>query len=82
MGLSRFGELKRLLPAISEKMLIRQLRALETDGIVHREVFREVPPRVKYSQTKLGAALGLLADWGDRYAERVEAARKQAEAAK
>jgi len=80
----RFGELKRLLPNISEKMLIQQLRELETDGIVHREAFHEVPPRVEYSETKLGttlnAALGPLADWGDRYAKRVEAARKQAEA--
>jgi DNA-binding HxlR family transcriptional regulator len=80
----RFGELKRLLPNISEKMLIQQLRELETDGVVHREAFHEVPPRVEYSETKLGAtlnaALGPLADWGDRYAKRVEAARKQAEA--
>ncbi|QNK68777.1 winged helix-turn-helix transcriptional regulator [Variovorax sp. PAMC26660] len=82
----RFGELKRLLPGISEKMLIQQLRELETDGIVHREVFHEVPPRVEYSETKLGAtlntALGALADWGDLYAKRVDAARKKAEAAK
>ena len=82
----RFGELKRLLPEVSEKMLIQQLREMETDGLVHREVFHEVPPRVVYSETKLGAtlnaALGPLADWGDRHAKRVEAARKLAEAAK
>ncbi|BEP40911.1 helix-turn-helix domain-containing protein [Variovorax sp. V15] len=82
----RFGELKRALPDISEKMLIQQLREMETDGIVHREVFHEVPPRVEYSETKLGAtlnaALAPLADWGDRYAKRVEAARTRAEAAK
>jgi DNA-binding HxlR family transcriptional regulator len=82
----RFGELRRLLPDISEKMLIQQLRELEADGIVHREAFHEVPPRVVYSETKLGAtlnaALGPLADWGDRYARRVETARKQAEASK
>ena len=82
----RFGELKRALPDISEKMLIQQLREMETDGLVHREVFHEVPPRVEYSETSLGAtlnaALGPLADWGDRYAKRVAAARKQAEAAK
>jgi len=67
------------LPDISEKMLIQQLRELEADGIVHREVFHEVPPRVEYSETKLGAslnaALGPLADWGDRYAKRASAAR-------
>ena len=82
----RFGELKRLLPDISEKMLIQQLRELENDGIVHREVFHEVPPRVEYSATKLGAtlnaALGPLADWGDRNAKRIETARAKAEAAK
>jgi DNA-binding HxlR family transcriptional regulator len=80
----RFGELRRMLPGISEKMLIQQLRELETDGIVAREVFREVPPRVEYSETKLGAtlnaALGPLADWGDRHAKRVAAARKLASA--
>ena len=78
-GTRRFGELRRLLPDISEKMLIQQLRELEADGLVHREVFHEVPPRVEYSETKLGAslnaALGPLADWGDRYAKRAKAAR-------
>ena len=70
----RFGELKRLLPGISEKMLIQQLREMETDGIVHREVFHEVPPRVEYSLTETGAslnkALGPLADWGEKHAKR------------
>lgn len=78
----RFGELKRLLPGISEKMLIQQLREMEADGIVHRLVFHEVPPRVEYSATKLGAslndALGPLADWGDRYAKRAGALRESA----
>ncbi|MGK9232052.1 helix-turn-helix transcriptional regulator [Inquilinus limosus] len=71
----RFGELKRLVPGISEKMLIQQLREMEADGLVHREVFHEVPPRVEYSVTELGAslnqALGPLADWGEKHAERV-----------
>ena len=82
----RFGELKRALPGISEKMLIQQLREMETDGIVHREVFHEVPPRVEYSQTRLGAtldaALAALAEWGDRHARRMEAARARAGAAR
>lgn len=82
----RFGELKRALPDISEKMLIQQLREMETDGIVHREVFHEVPPRVEYSETKLGATLSAslapLADWGDRHAKRVEAARTRTGSAK
>jgi DNA-binding HxlR family transcriptional regulator len=77
----RFGELKRLLPGISEKMLIQQLREMETDGIVHREVFHEVPPRVEYSQTGAGAslnkALGPLADWGEKHAKRIGAKRQR-----
>lgn len=67
----RFGELKRLLAGITEKMLIQQLRELEADGLVKRQVFHEVPPRVEYSATKLGnslnKALAPLADWGERY---------------
>src|SRR5882724_9419558 len=45
----RLSELQRLLPEVSQKMLIQQLREMEEHGIVHREVFREVPPRVEYS---------------------------------
>jgi DNA-binding HxlR family transcriptional regulator len=55
--LRRFGELKRLVPGVSEKVLIQQLRELEADGIVHREIYHEVPPRVEYSLTKRGMAL-------------------------
>ena len=65
----RFGELKRLVPGISEKMLIQALRELEADEIVHREVFHEVPPRVEYSLTELGQRLNTallpLGDWGE-----------------
>jgi len=50
----RFGELKRLVPGISEKMLIQTLREMEADGLVHREVFHQVPPRVEYSATRGG----------------------------
>lgn len=67
----RFGELKRRLPAISEKMLIQQLRELEADGLIHREVFHQVPPRVEYSATELGAslndALTPLCKWGQQH---------------
>jgi DNA-binding HxlR family transcriptional regulator len=66
----RFGELKRLVPGISEKMLIQQLREMEADGLVRRKIFREVPPRVEYSVTRRGSslnkALGPLADWGEQ----------------
>lgn len=70
----RFGELKRLVAGISEKMLIQQLRELEADGLVVRRAFPEIPPRVEYSLTRLGTslndALAPLADWGERYEKR------------
>jgi DNA-binding HxlR family transcriptional regulator len=71
----RFGELRREVVGITEKMLIQQLRQLETDGLVHREVYREVPPRVEYSITDWGRtlndALRPLGDWGERHMERI-----------
>ncbi|HKU95944.1 MAG TPA: helix-turn-helix domain-containing protein [Vineibacter sp.] len=74
----RFGELKRLVPGISEKVLIQHLREMEADGLVHREVFQQVPPKVEYSVTKLGASLDEalipLANWGSKHAKRLEAA--------
>lgn len=73
----RFGELKRLIHGISEKMLIQQLRELERDGIVHRKAFPEVPPRVEYSVTPWGTSLTTaiipLADWGEAYTKRAKA---------
>ncbi|MBT2466759.1 helix-turn-helix transcriptional regulator [Streptomyces sp. ISL-66] len=67
----RFGELRRLVPGVSEKVLAAQLRELEVDGIVHREVYDEVPPRVEYSLTPLGqdlsGALAALGAWGTKH---------------
>ncbi|WLW55155.1 helix-turn-helix domain-containing protein [Streptomyces sp. SX92] len=64
----RFGELRRELPGVTEKVLAAQLRELEADGIVHREAYDEVPPRVEYSLTPRGAtlneALAPLGAWG------------------
>ena len=75
----RFGELRRLVPGISEKILFEQLRQLEADGVVHRHDHAEVPPRVEYSLTSAGAALNTavhaLAEWGTRHGR---AARAQA----
>lgn len=53
----RFSDLERAIPGISQKMLIQQLRQMETDGIVHRTVYPQVPPRVEYRLTDWGQAL-------------------------
>jgi DNA-binding HxlR family transcriptional regulator len=76
-GPRRFGELKRIVPGISEKMLIQQLRQMEADGIVRRKVYHEVPPKVEYSLTPFGATLQdavvPLCDWGTRHMKRIAA---------
>lgn len=75
----RFGELKKLVPGITEKMLIQQLRELEADDIVHREVYREVPPKVEYSLTEMGASLNAalepLGAWGSQHMDRIIATK-------
>lgn len=72
-GPLRFGELKRTVPGVTEKMLIQQLRELERDALITREVFREVPPRVEYALTewgeRLNQALVPIAEWGEAYAK-------------
>lgn len=71
-GPKRLSQLKRLAPRVSQKVLIQQLREMEEHGIVHREVFREVPPRVEYTATTLGRSLEpiimSLCEWGRRHA--------------
>lgn len=73
-GARRTGELRRRIGRVSEKMLIQQLRELESDGVIRREVFHEIPPRVEYSLTAdgrdLNKALGPLADWGEKHERR------------
>jgi DNA-binding HxlR family transcriptional regulator len=76
----RFGELKRLVPGISEKMLIQQLREKEADGIVHRKVYYEVPPKVEYSLTVFGVSLNKvltpLCEWGSKHMKRIGATHR------
>jgi DNA-binding HxlR family transcriptional regulator len=76
-GTRRFGALRRGLPGVSEKMLIQHLREMEEDGLIHREVYREVPPRVEYSLTahgrSLNEALRPLGEWGRGRCDRLAA---------
>ena len=71
----RFNELHRDLAGISQKVLTSSLRELEQDGLVHREVFAEVPPRVEYSLTDLGLTLEpvleAMEDWATAYRDRI-----------
>lgn len=74
-GTKRFSELKALIPAITQKMLVSQLRELEEDEIVNRKVYNVVPPRVEYSLTEHGDSLMPILDsmyqWGKHYKKMV-----------
>lgn len=68
----RFGQLRKLVPDVTQRVLTKQLRELEIAGIVHREVYPEVPPKVEYSLTPLGETLApiirAMKNWGEKYA--------------
>ncbi len=70
-GKMRFGELKRSVGSVSQKVLTAQLREMEADGLIKRTVYAEVPPRVEYELTKLGLSLKPVLDslwaWGENY---------------
>ncbi len=70
-GTKRFGELKRSIGSISQKVLTAQLRDMEESGLVNRKVYAEVPPKVEYSLTALGQSLkpilDAMGDWGKSY---------------
>ncbi|WP_338783437.1 helix-turn-helix domain-containing protein [Streptomyces sp. DG1A-41] len=76
-GPLRFGELRRAVAGISERMLILQLREMEHSGLIHREAHHQVPPKVEYSLTDFGrslnAAMAPLGEWGEENLERIEA---------
>ena len=70
-GTKRFGELKKSIGSVSQKVLTAQLRDMETNGLISRKVYAEVPPRVEYSLTDLGKSLKPILDamknWGEDY---------------
>lgn len=70
-GTRRFGELKKSIGSVSQKVLAAKLRDMEENGLVHREVYAEVPPKVEYSLTELGQSLKPILDamwkWGEEY---------------
>ena len=72
-GTRRFGELKRAIGTVSQKVLTAQLRDMEENGLVSRKVYAEVPPRVEYSLTETGMSLkpllDVMANWGTQYKE-------------
>ncbi|MDR3435338.1 helix-turn-helix domain-containing protein [Telmatospirillum sp.] len=76
----RFGELRRAIPGISEKMLIQNLKEMEADGIVTRQDFKEIPPRVEYAVTSFGRslceALSPLCEWGQSHMARIETCKE------
>ncbi|MBP6552727.1 MAG: winged helix-turn-helix transcriptional regulator [Vitreoscilla sp.] len=82
-GTQRFNELRRLLPDITQRMLTLQLRELEDDGIVHREVYPQVPPKVEYSLTAFGKTLipviEVMDAWGKQYASECSRHRRISE---
>jgi len=75
-GTRRFGELRRGLVGVSEKMLTQHLREMEEDGLIHREVYRQVPPKVEYTLTEhgqtLNQALAPLGAWGTERLKRLQ----------
>lgn len=81
-GTKRFNELRRLIPDITQRMLTLQLRELEVDGIIHREIYREVPPKVEYSLTELGSSLAPLVsamrEWGAVHERKILELRRSA----
>ena len=73
-GTKRFGELKKSIGKVSQKVLTTQLRDMEEDGLISRKIYAEVPPRVEYSLTELGKSLqpilNAMLQWGAEYKEK------------
>ncbi len=75
-GTKRFGELKKGINGVSQKVLTSNLRTMETNGLVSRKVYAEVPPKVEYTLTETGYSLKPVLDvmtvWGEEYKERTK----------
>lgn len=75
-GTKRFGELKKSIGHVTQKVLTAQLRQMEESGLLNRTVYAEVPPRVEYTLTELGYSLKPILDamlvWGENYKKKVE----------
>ena len=75
-GTKRFGELKKSIGHVSQKVLTAQLRQMEQSGLVNRKVYAEVPPKVEYSLTDVGYSLKPILDamwtWGEEYQKKME----------
>lgn len=80
MGTKRFGELKKSLGTITQKVLTTNLRDMEESGIVARKVYAQIPPKVEYTLTDIGYSLGgvldSMADWGSGYKEYLKLVEK------
>lgn len=74
-GTKRFGELKKSVHGISQKVLTAHLREMESDGLVNRKIYAQIPPRVEYSLTETGwslkPVLDKMADWGKDYRAKI-----------
>jgi DNA-binding HxlR family transcriptional regulator len=81
-GVMRFSELQREMPKVTQQMLSAQLRELEADGLIHREVYPQVPPKVEYSLTPFGLTLKpiilAMIDWGKLFDARTQEATPSA----
>ncbi|HEY9746158.1 MAG TPA: helix-turn-helix domain-containing protein [Oculatellaceae cyanobacterium] len=76
----RFSDLRRVMPSVTHQMLAKQLRELESDGLIHRTVYPQVPPKVEYSLTEFGltleAVILAMKEWGRLYSSRDDYGKK------